>query len=173
MLRFVLLPLLACLPHIAQANPQVLSAQAGFLCNVHEYGSEPAAGTLEGRTDLIDSARLRVMPTTIVPATLGVHAGILLHRDPAYTAPLRVVVTHPPMGSDGMTEQSFFTNQPSDGKIGAGWQFEYDYELLPGPWSITLLDGDTLLYRFDFTVVPPAAFPPDITICDGGPELLS
>ena len=166
---------LACLllPTAALANPQILSVQAGFLCNVHENGSEPAEDTLEGRTDLIDSSVLRVMPTTIAPAAMGVHIGILLHRDPAYTSPVRAITTHPPMGPDGITQQSFLTNQTPDGVIGMGWEFEYDYELLPGPWTMTLLDGDTVLYRAEFTVVPPALFPPEINICSGGPELMS
>lgn len=171
MLRF-LIPLL-CLPLAATANPQVLSVQSGFFCNVHDTGSEAAEDTIEGHTDLFDPSQVRVIPTRIAPAALGVHIGVLMMRDPAYRSVLQVVTTHPPMGPEGATSQSFFANQTEEGQVGVGWEFEFPYELVPGSWSISILDGDTLLHRADFTVVPVAEFPDGLTICNGGPELMS
>jgi len=172
MLR-ALIFLASLLPLTARADPQVLSVQSGFLCNVIDSGSELAEDTLEGRTDLMDAHMLRVIPTSIAPAARGIHIGVVLQRDPLYTSPVRAVTTHPPMGPDGVTQQSFFTNQTPDGMIGVGWEFEFAYEMLPGDWSIALYDGDILLHRARFTVVPPALFPQDIDLCDSGPELLS
>ncbi|WP_300515940.1 DUF3859 domain-containing protein [Aliiroseovarius sp.] len=171
MLRLLLF-LVSLVPAAAGANPQVLSVQSGFLCGVIGSGSALAEDTLEGRTDLMDVHLLRVIPTRVAPAAKGIHIGVVLQRDPSFTSPIRAVTAHPPMGPDGVTQQSFFTNQTPDGLVGVGWEFEYSYEMLPGDWSITLYDGATELHRAEFTVVPPALFPQDIDICDG-PDLLS
>ncbi len=70
------------------------------------------------------------------------------------------------------------TRESYDAIISAGadsltmFTFEYEYELVAGPWAITAMTGEDVLFRAEFTVAPPQQVPALAGIC-GYENLLS
>ena len=71
-------------------------------------------------------------------------------------ANLRTRVTHPLMRNPKTEEEGTQDEWDSPMNIGyaryAGWQFEEDWELLPGAWKIEILHKDKVLASQEFTV---------------------
>ena len=95
----------------------------------------------------------------VVPLLPDLSFGLRVVRDGAGPLPVTITVTHPPMGAERRTRQSWQSvlepGQP--GMIRYG--FDFPHELLPGTWTlaVTAANGDTV--SVSFRMVAPAALP--------------
>lgn len=181
--RAALVLTLLPLPLLAQGQGDVVSPligrmEAGILCAPPATGTQEAPGTIAGQTNLVDVVPPFVSRSRQVPAALGVGFGV---KSAAKGAPLDVVtivVTHPPMGPEGVTRQeytSWITSAEiaaTEGLSASYYHLEYDYEMVLGDWTFSALLGDEVLWSVAFEVVPPGAVPELAGIC-GYADLLS
>lgn len=170
------------LPALAQqvpgdvVSPAIAFFEAGIICAPDPVAIVPAPGTVAGVTNLIDGNPDFVSFGRAVPAVIGVgfgvRAGAALRDFPDVT----IVVTHPPMGPEGATVQSYATSigaatVAEDGSL-SFYHLEYDYELVTGRWTFTAQVGEDMLYSAAFDVVPPDSVPELAGLC-GYADLLS
>jgi hypothetical protein len=166
---------LFALPAEAQQTEYIGNAvaelQAGVICAAKVVGTSPAPDTVAGVSNIIEEDPPFVTDGRVVPAVIGVGFAIKA-RTVTDMNDLLVVVTHPPMGPEGMTRESFPSSLTSLELSMNAWQFEYDYELVTGPWTFSVFDGNKLIYRVPFEVVPPDMLPELAGVC-GYEALLS
>ncbi len=157
----------------AVTSPAVVSVQAGILCAPEPVGSLPAPDTLAGKTHLIETEPAFAATTTQVPASIGVGFGVKSQASAADGInEVMMLVTHPPMGADGVTAQSFQTRISGANPSLTFYQFDYAYELVPGTWQFTAFSGEEALFTVAFDVVDPRLVPELAGLC-GYPNLLS
>lgn len=157
---------------IDQLGPLMSSFRAGIFCAPKVVNTTPAPDTVAGVSNVIEDVPPFVSAGRNVPAVLGMGFGILSSSKQQMLLDVLVVVTHPPMGEDGVTRQSYYTEFTDIGESMTLYQFDYAYELVEGPWTIAAMQGDELLFRAGFTVVPPAMVPELAGVC-GYEDLLS
>ncbi len=164
------------LPVAAQGADEVgggiAAFEAGIICAPEVTGTLPAPDTVAGVTNIVDGPVEFVSRGRNVPAVLGMGFGARAQAKSKDLYAVTVVVTHPPMGAQSQTRQSYQTVVRADQKSVTLYQFDFDYELVPGPWVIEAYDGDVLLYRANFNVVVPSLVPELASIC-GYENLLS
>ncbi len=173
--------ILSCLPAVALAqaplpdttSDQIAQIDAGVICAPETTGTAEAPGTVAGTTHLIAEEPPFAAITRVVPAVLGVGFGVKSRSEtPMGLSPVMMTVTHPPMGNDSVTTQTFETTiRGADASL-TFYQFDFDYELLPGIWQMTATYNETVLYRTTFEVVSPDLVPELARIC-GFEDLLS
>jgi hypothetical protein len=125
---------------------------------------EPLPTQGEGGFDTVDGELvLRAAPpdytqdTTIVPAQIGITFGtVLAIAVPPENGVYMSSVTHPPMGNQGRTRQTWPFRQGAGTNI-LGYTLEDDFELVTGDWIFRLSDGQNILFEQKFTLVPPPA----------------
>ena len=157
---------------IDQLGPLMSSFRTGIFCAPNVINTTPAPDTVAGVTNIIEDVPPFVSAGRNVPAVLGMGFGILSSSKKQMLLDVLVVVTHPPMGEAGVTRQSYYTEITAIGESMTLYQFDYAYELVEGPWTITAMQGDELLFRAGFTVVPPALVPELAGVC-GYEDMLS
>ena len=141
--------------------------QAGVICAPDSVGFREAPGTITGRSHIIEAMPEFVSLDQIVPSVIGVGFGIRMQAVAGTpTMPVTVTLRHPPMGSDGTQQQTFTSAISGDGPTIAFFQFDHDYERVEGQWSFEARDGDQLIYRAVFQVVPPQDIPQLADICN-------
>ena len=150
---------------IDQIGPLMSSFKAGIFCAPTVVSTEPAPDTVAGVTNVIEDVPPLVSSGRNVPAVLGMGFGILSGSKQGMLLDVLVVVTHPPMGDAGVTQQSYYTQITNTGESMTLYQFDYAYELVQGPWTITATQGDDLLFRAGFTVVSPQQVPELAGVC--------
>ncbi len=164
---------------LAEATGNVLTGskiaglEAGVICPPEPVGSSPAPGTLAGTTHIIDEDPPFVSNTQTVPAVIGIGFGVkALAADLGGLQDVVLVVTHPPMRKEKVSTQSYQTRISGHAPSLTFYQFDYAYELVIGPWKMTAMQGDTILYQTSFEVVPPQKVPELAGAC-GYEHLLS
>ena len=172
----LLLFLTLATPLAAQAPDTVSDRLAyfetGVICPPPSVGTVPAPGTVAGTTHLIEDEPPFVSTGTRVPAVIGIGFGAKAQAKAFGLTEVDVQVTHPAMGPDGATRQSFRTRIDATEPSLTFYQFDFDYELVEGLWQIEALkDGETL-YRATFEVVPAQDLPALARVC-GFEHLLS
>lgn len=145
---------------------------AGLSCTPLIIGETPAPNTISGFTNRIESFDGFTHTSRRVPAVLGVSFGVQAQTKLQDYPFVTMVVTHPPMGEHGIEVESWQTSLSMLGPRVSLFSLEHDYELVPGTWSFEARDGDDVLYRAVFEVVPPQDVPELATIC-GFENLLS
>lgn len=170
------LALLAC-PVLAEAPDQtsglIARLETGVICAPPAIGENPAPGTVAGTTHIIAEEPPFVSLNQRVPAVLGIGFGAKAMAEAADGInPVTMVVRHPPMGPQGATEQSFETAISGLDSSLTFYQFDYDYEMVLGTWEMEARQGEKVLYRTTFEVVPPRLVPELASIC-GFENLLS
>ena len=149
------------------------SVEAGVICAPETTGILDAPDTVAGTTHIIAEEPPFVAVTRRVPAVLGIGFGIKSRTvDFAGLESVIMTVTHPPMGDGGATSQSFATTIRGTDPSLTFYQFDFDYELLPGIWQMTAASDGDILFRTTFEVLPPEQVPELAEIC-GFEELLS
>ncbi|SLN29186.1 DUF3859 domain-containing protein [Pseudooctadecabacter jejudonensis] len=135
--------------------------EAGVLCAQDEGTSRAAPDTVAGTTHVVTRAPEFISDGRLVPAVIGVGFGVRSGlRDGMMQDGVTMTVTHPPFAGSGATQQSFQTRIGSDTDPGITfYQFDYDYELALGDWTMTASLGAVTLYEVTFTVVPPETLP--------------
>jgi len=160
--------ILCCLPHTLMAQsplPDVTSSliasvEAGVICAPESVGTADAPGTVAGTTHIIADEPPFVAVTRRVPAVMGIGFGIKsLSSDENGLSDVTMKVTHPPMGGSGAQLQTFVTSIRGTNPSLTFYQFDYDYELLPGIWQMEASIGEEVLYRTTFEVLPPELVP--------------
>lgn len=156
-----------------QYASDIISLEAGVICPPPTIGSAPAPGTVAGTTHIIDDEPPFVSASRRVPAVLGIGFGIkALAADDFGIEDVTVVVTHPAMGADQVEVQQFATRISGVSPSITFYQFDYDYELLYGTWTMTGIADERTLYSVTFEVVPPGDIPELAGIC-GYQDMLS
>jgi hypothetical protein len=148
--------------------------EAGVICAQASNVVRDAPDTLAGSTHVIEDAPPFVSKGGIVPAVLGIGFGVRsgLAMELGQDSVL-MTITHPPLGSSGVTQQSFTSNiGSSDAPSVTFYQFDYGYELALGEWVMTASRNGDTLYETTFTVVSPNALPKLAGVC-GYLDLLS
>ncbi len=148
------------LPEGDYRSPQVAEFKAGIFCAQKVIRTNPAPGTIAGVTNVIEGEPGFISVSRRVPAVLGVGFGVKVRvDDPFGYSDVWITVTHPPMGPDGVTEE-FYVSSISGTETSMNlFQFDFDYELVPGPWSIEAMSAGRLIYRARFDVAVPSAVP--------------
>ena len=151
------------LPGLAFSKAQTPGASyfaQGAFCAVEIIGEEKAEGTISGTLNLVDGPPTFYTTGSLVPAQVGIGFGIHLDVAPQFSGTATVTTTHPPMGENGVTAQSWVTDYSPGAIAYNGFTFEYDYELVPGDWTISAESNGRLIYHAKFTVVNPMFAPP-------------
>ena len=141
--------------------------EAGVICAPESVGFRNAPGTITGRSHVIDQVPDFITNAQVVPAVIGVGFGVRVQGVPDFGAsPVIITLTHPPMGDDGVRQQSFSSAISGAGASVAFFQFDHGYELVEGTWSFEARRDDQLLYRVIFNVVAPQDVPELADICN-------
>jgi hypothetical protein len=150
------------------APPMVLESH-GVICQVELQGSRPAPETLSGQLNLIDQNRPIDVETMQVPAEIGLSFGIRATLTPGSVVPeVTVVVTHPPMGPNGVTVERWSAAMNYGEASLNLFTFEKEYELVQGMWMFQLeRDGQVLLQQ-PFEVTKPGSVPQVQQACFSG-----
>ncbi|WP_019956642.1 DUF3859 domain-containing protein [Yoonia vestfoldensis] len=157
----------------AMQSEALASLRAGVVCGPPVIGSSPAPDTIAGSTHLIDQTPPFIAEITQVPAVIGIGFGVKAQMlDPDGLAGVTMVVTHPPMGAAGITQQSYPSWISGTEPSIIFYQFDEDYERVTGTWTFTAVVADQELFSVDFEVVPPEALPGLAEAC-GYSDLLS
>lgn len=180
MRRLILIMLLMPLCAVAQVallpdrtNSSIAELQVGVICSPPSTGEAIAPGTVAGTTHLIADNPPFIARTNRVPAVLGVGFGVKsMTSDSAGLTDVTFTITHPPMGPQSATSQSFNTSISGTGLSLTFYQFDFDYELLPGFWQMAASKDGALLFRTTFEILAPQAMPELAQVC-GFEELLS
>ena len=149
------------------------SVEAGVICAPETTGTLEAPGTIAGTTHLIEEEPPFVAITRRVPAVLGIGFGVKSRSvDMAGITDVLMTVTHPPMGPEGVTKQTFETIIRGTDPSLTFYQFDFDYELVTGVWQLEASQNGEVLYRTTFEVLPPEQVAELAQVC-GFEELLS
>lgn len=163
-LAAVFAALIAGQPALAEvgafASPPVTLEGFGVICEVQLQGTRPAPDTLSGLLNLVDQDRPIDVETLQVPAELGLSFGIRSSLTAGSAVPeVTVVVTHPPMGPNGVTVERWPTPMNFGETSLNLFTFEHEYELAEGAWMFQLeRDGEVLLQQ-PFQVTAPGTVP--------------
>lgn len=145
---------------------------SGVICPPETTGERAAPGTVAGVTHVIEEQPPFVSDGNRVPAVIGIGFGVKATVVFAEGLPVTMVVTHPPMGPEGVTRQHFDSSISGFDRSLTFYQFDYPYELLVGRWTMSAMSGETVIYQTSFDVVPPRQMPELAGVC-GYENLLS
>ena len=175
-LTLSLLCLMASAAHAAPSDktgPLIGHFESGVICPPPSVGDSVAPGTVAGVTHLVDVDPPFVSASHRVPAVIGIGFGVKsMTADLLGLTDVTMTVTHPPMGKDGATQQTFQTRIDGTSPSLTFYQFDYAYELVQGRWTMEAVKDGEVLYRTSFDIVAPKAAPDLAQIC-GFEELLS
>lgn len=161
------------LPLMAAAQDVIATLRAGVVCGPPVVGSSPAPDTIAGSTHLIAQTPPFIAEITQVPAVIGIGFGVKAQAlDPDGLSGVTIIVTHPPMGDAGVTQQSYQSWISGTEPSPTFYQFDEDYERVNGTWTFTAMLDDAELFSVAFDVVPPTALPDLAGACGYG-DLLS
>lgn len=150
------------------ARDPVVIIDHGVICQVTPDGSREAPDTMVGAINLIEQSRDMDVTTRVVPAKTGISFGVKFTLRPgAGDRSVAVIVSHPPMGPDGVTTETWIAPL-SEGRASLNlFTFEFPYELVPGPWTMALEGEEGRLMEQHFEVVSELAAPAVLSVCYG------
>jgi len=164
-LALTALPASAEVPPADFVAPGIVVVEAGIICDADPEAIQSAPDTLTGFINWIGPDATFVSPSREIPAVAGLRFGVrtmsLVREYPEVT----ITITHPPMGPEGITQQSYVTWIPLWTKID-GYLLEFDRDLVPGDWTISAAEGEVPLFAVHFTLVDPAEMPGMAGVCD-------
>jgi hypothetical protein len=138
---------------------------AGATIATHE-GAVPAPDTSLGSVRVVPPLEVPDFQPggTVIHARLNTCMGIevvVKGGDDGSVVALRTRVSHPPILNPSTGKTTTVDAWDSPMNIGipryAGWIFDHPWELVPGTWTIAILDGHRILTSRNFTVsVEPA-----------------
>ncbi|KPP90559.1 MAG: protein of unknown function containing DUF3859 domain [Rhodobacteraceae bacterium HLUCCA08] len=167
------LPLASAAQQADFVSDRIATLEAGIVCSPPTIGMDSAPDTVAGATEIFEDRPDFISNGRRVPAVPGISFGVVSTSATGAIDPVTFRVIHPPFTGLGVTEQSFQTRIGPATTPGATYYgFDEPYELVHGTWVMEAWDGDDLLYRVQFTVVPPAAVPDLAGLC-GFEDLLS
>ncbi len=140
--------------------PGAVHFEYGYFCALDPIGTREAEGTVSGIVLMVDRPPEFLRKGPVVPAAKGLGFGVHVQVRPELAGPVSITTTHPPMGPNGVTAQTWPTDLSSDDESYVGFVFEHDYELLLGDWSISAEANGREIFSVSFSVVAPDALPP-------------
>lgn len=140
-------------------TPGASRFDTGWFCALDPVSSQVAEDTISGRVDHYADRPAFAVHGDMIPAALGVSFGVHVQASPGFDGPVTIVVTHPPMGPDGVSRESWQGALSATQYLYNGFAFEEDYELVTGEWTMSAFAGSRLVYKATFQVVPGAALP--------------
>ncbi len=156
-----------------EVSAQIAEIDVGVICAQEIVGFNDAPGTIAGTTNVIEGEPEFISRARVVPAVMGVGFGVKSRSaNPFGLDGVVMTVTHPPMGTDGATQQVYNTAIRGTARSITFYQFDYNYELLVGRWEMEASLNGEVLYRVGFDVVPPTVVPELAGAC-GFEDLLS
>ena len=141
-------------PAPPEAGPGIELVDFGIYCATESSGTEPAPGTALGYVDLLPGMPQIVYHQQLVPGRLGSSFGVISRADRDIFG-VRIETWKP----NATTSDIWFSDLVADSPKMRGFAFDYPEEVLLGLWRLEAWDGDTLLYRVEFEVVPPEQLP--------------
>ena len=136
----------------APAAAQVDVVAIGMACPAPKLGEvRDAPGTELGQV-VIGTDRTIGIPGTTVPIVPGLSFGFSVALKADTPLDVTLVTRHPPMGPKRLTVQSFDWDFVPGETRSHFYMFEYDYEMLPGPWTLAIEAEGATLASVDFTV---------------------
>jgi len=171
---FALMPAAAmAAPQPDKVSPDVAIFETGVVCDPPNVSAEIAPDTVAGQTFTFEGDVAFVSTGNRVPAVLGLGMGTKTQMvDPAGLSDVTLSVTHPPMGPNGVTRQSYRAGINGTNVSQRLYTFDEDYELLPGIWQMQAEKDGRIIYRTTFEVVAPQLMPELAGVC-GFENLLS
>jgi hypothetical protein len=149
---------LFCVPSALTAQnmiaPPIVDIEFGVICNYQPRGEDVAApDTNAGRIRRGGDPIVFDIVTDQVPAVLGTAFGIrILGEEEMGRRTVTMVTRHPSFGP-GYIDTETWPSEMTGGVYSARYfYFEFDYELVPGPWSMEVWLDDRMIVRQDFTV---------------------
>ncbi|WP_299929768.1 DUF3859 domain-containing protein [uncultured Pelagimonas sp.] len=168
MFRFAILALLVPSVLVAEDVSPVSLLDHGVICEVTQTGTEAAPETASGVINLIDQTRVIDVTTQFVPAHIGLSFGLRTKMSAdAVLNGARMRIIHPPMGANGITEQSWAAPMQAGEAALNLYTFEQDDELLLGVWTFQVIFADKVLIEQRFEVVPQGTVPVVQQVCFG------
>ncbi len=156
-----------------QMSPMVQSMKAGIICAPLVVGTNPAPDTVAGVTNVIEGEPQFISNGRQVPAVLGIGFGVKAQAAGGTDLyDVTVNVTHPAMGDAGVTRQTYPTAISGSDLSLMLYQFDFDYELVRGPWTIEAVQHGNVILHVEFEVVAPQMVPQLAAVC-GFENLLS
>lgn len=155
-------------------SDRLFSFEAGVICAQDTGITREAPGTIAGTTHVVDEAPDFVSNGRKVPAVLGIGFGAKASvMDDVGMADVVMRVTHPPFRGHDTLSQTYTSFIGPKGDPGITfYQFDYSYELAMGLWTFEAIQMGEVIYRTEFTVVPPETLPELAGVC-GYVDLLS
>ncbi|MBP0483426.1 DUF3859 domain-containing protein [Sagittula salina] len=170
MLRRILALFLFAAPALADVDGDIPArlVEFGVICDLDPTDRRPEPGTVSGVLNLVTQSAPFDVPSTQVPAEIGLSFGIRAKLAPdAPPGDYRMVVTHPPMGPQGQVLETWSAGLiPGDPALNL-FTFEEGWELIEGPWRFQLVLDDRVLLQQDFTVTPKGTVPAVQKTCNG------
>lgn len=146
--------------------------QAGILCVDGTSRHEPAPATRLGYVNIVDGEIVLGLATRRVPALPGLAFGVVSAVSATEgKAGVSIVVTHPPMGSDGSTVDVWQNDFVAGEQSASFFRFEYPEELVTGDWTIQAEAEGRVFYTARFQVVDPGAMPGFVNPCREPPPI--
>ena len=172
MFKLRIIPLVfGLIPAVAtayEAKPTIVVGDIGLHCPYEVLASEPAPDTEIGAIDVIVGEPSVLSATTTVPAVQHLGFGFQARLADGIKLPgAEIVVRHPPMGTEGVTEQRW-TPSLSDQDFSLGmYRFDMPYEVLIGEWSFAIEQAGQTHFSVTFDVIPAPAGMSIESLCSG------
>ncbi len=144
------------------SSPLIQDFSVGVLCAPRVNEQIAAPNTVPGYVNQIAKAPKLSFAQQVVPAALGVSFGITF--TPAHDLVGVRNLTYRPGKATPDVYYSDILAKPGRFR---GYGFDTPDEMLPGLWRLEGWQGDRLLYRVEFEVVPSASLPDIQAQCQG------
>mgnify|MGYP001376047794 CR=1 FL=1 len=155
-------------PALAEPKPlrsaPGIRAEAGVFCSAEGMGRKPAPGTAAGWVNSPSDEPEFSWPTLTVPARIGVAFGVKAESTGGDLSGATLVVEHPAY-RDGTTVESWSTNIHAGSPTVDFYSFDFDHELVPGPWRMQAQRDGRVLFDVTFDVVAPEESPEIVRLC--------
>ena len=147
---------------------RVTDLQYGLVCGADAARTEPAPDTTMGTIQILEGWQKVLVQTQVVPMVTGLGFGVgLKPASPRNLTDVRITITHPPYIGNGDTRESWVTSFDAGGSNLNFFEFEHDFEMVKGQWTLEAHQGDAMLYSVAFEVVDPSRLPHLVNLCNG------
>jgi len=150
----------ACLATDLHADPaarfdakRVAEVSFGIFCERPPATASTDKDTIKGTVERYASNPALWDKTQTIPAVDGLLFGVLGREDPSSSAPVTIVVDHPPLGSRRTTRESWETEMQGDRITFHGYYLGLSDGSPVGDWTITAIRGGRELFAVEFEVV--------------------
>lgn len=168
LIAMLLTPLPAMAAGVSFDETAFKGLQYGLICGADSARTEPAPDTTTGTIKIVQDWQKILVETQMVPLVKGLGFGVTLSpASPRILDNVRVTLTHPPYHGNGDTVDSWVTDFDASSPNLNFFEFEHDFEMVTGTWTLEANQGDRQLYSVTFEVVPASRLPHLANLCKG------